>query len=162
MLVHPPQVLHGVRLGVDVDGRLLHDVEAAHFVEAEGVVDVVVCEEDGVAAPELRGEGLLAQVGRGVDQHRARVAGGVGKLDGGAGAEAGVARIGAGADGAVAGDGGDASRGAGAEKSEAHRSEPRRRALGEPAYRRRSSKIAGLATAPAEQAPSGRAGQPGR
>ena len=41
-----------LRLGVDVDRLALHGVEAPEFVDAEGVVDVVVGEDHGVAARE--------------------------------------------------------------------------------------------------------------
>ena len=41
---------HGVLVGVDIDW-LIHDlIESSDFVEAEGVIDMVVCIEDGVDA----------------------------------------------------------------------------------------------------------------
>ena len=45
----------------------LANVEGANIVEAEDVVGVAVGEEDGVEAIEADAEGLLAKVGRGVD-----------------------------------------------------------------------------------------------
>jgi hypothetical protein len=49
MPVHPPQVLGGPGIGVDVDRRFHQGVESAYLVEPERVIDVTVGEEDRVA-----------------------------------------------------------------------------------------------------------------
>ena len=120
VLVHAAEVVERVRFGVDVDRRLLHGVEAADLIEAEGVIDVVMGVDDRVAACEAGAEGLLAQVGRGVDQDGAVVPGGIGELQARAGAEAAVARVGRCAHSAGAADEGNARAGACAEEGEAH------------------------------------------
>ncbi len=107
-------------VGVDVD-RGVHDlVESSDFVKPEGVIDMVVCIEDGVNAGDFFAEDLLAQVWRGVDEDDAVDTIGIGELDGGAGSGAGVSGIGGSACGAIAGNDGDACRGAGAEEAEFH------------------------------------------
>lgn len=47
---------HGVLIGVDVDGEFHDLVEAPDFVKAEGMVDMVVCIEDGVDARDILSE----------------------------------------------------------------------------------------------------------
>ena len=98
----------GVFLGVDLDRRLLHHVEPADLIKPEGVIDVVVREEDRVAARQAVPQRLLPKVRPGVDEDRARAACGIDKLDGGGRAQARVARIGRSADRAPAADGGHA------------------------------------------------------
>ena len=107
-------------VGVDVDG-LIHDlVESSDFVEPEGVIDMVVCIEDGVDAGDFFAEDLLAQVWGGVDEDDAVDSLGIGELDGGRCACAGVSGIGGGACWAIACDDGYACGGACAEESEFH------------------------------------------
>lgn len=118
--VDAAEVVEDARLGVEVDGCVHDGVEASDLVEAEDVIDVVVCDEDGVEAVEPLAEGLLAQVRPGVEEESARRAAGVGPPEARAGAEAVVARVGGGADGAGASDGGDTRGGSGAEEGEAH------------------------------------------
>ena len=101
-------------VGVDVDG-LIHDlIESADLVEPEGVIDMVVCIEDGVDAGDVLAEDLLAQVWGGIDEDDAVDAIRVGELDGCAGAGAVVAWVCGGAGGAITCDDGDACGGAGA------------------------------------------------
>src|SRR5579859_6409738 len=52
---------------VDGQGRFLANVEGANVVETENVVGVPVGEQDGVKAIESNTQGLLAEVGSGVD-----------------------------------------------------------------------------------------------
>ena len=104
------QYAEGFFRAVDRERRFLADVERANVVEPEDVVGVVVGEEDGVEAIEADAEGLLAKVGRGVDDDVLAVAR---KEEGGA--EAVIVRILRGADTAVAGERGDAHGSAGAE-----------------------------------------------
>ena len=85
----------------------------ADVVEAEDVVGVAVGEEDGVEFGDAGAEGLVAEVGRGIDDDIAVV---VAQPDGGA--EAVVTRVGGGADVAIAADGRDADGGAGTEDGE--------------------------------------------
>jgi len=109
-----------VGVGVDVD-RGVHDlVESADLVEPEGVIDMVVCIEDGVNTSDFFAKDLLAQVWGGVDEDDTVDAIGVGELDGGAGSGAGVSGIGGGACWAIAGNDGDACGGSGAEEAEFH------------------------------------------
>jgi hypothetical protein len=88
----------------------LPDVERPNIVEPEDVVGVVVGEENGVEAIEADAEGLLAKIGRGVDDDVLAVAR---KEEGGA--ETVIVRVFGGADATVAGERGDAHGGAGAE-----------------------------------------------
>ena len=68
-------VAEGGGAGVERDGlAALDGVDAADVVKAEEVVDVGVGDEGGVDAPDVGAEGLLAEVGRGVDED-AEVAG---------------------------------------------------------------------------------------
>lgn len=63
VLVDPGERGHCVLVGVDVNW-LFHDlIESADFVEAEGVVDMVVCIEDRVDAGDVLAENLLAEIG---------------------------------------------------------------------------------------------------
>lgn len=56
MLVDAGERVHGVLVGVDVDGEFHDFVEAPDFVEAEGVIDMVVCIKDGVDARDIFSE----------------------------------------------------------------------------------------------------------
>lgn len=94
----------------DGDTVTLQEVEGANVVEAKDVVGVRVGEEHRIQAFDSGAEGLIAQVGRGIDQD-ARVV----ELEQHGGAQAFVARIGRQADFAVAADHGDTDAGAGAE-----------------------------------------------
>ena len=112
MLIDTGEGGHGVFVGVDVNG-LIHDlVESADFVEPEGVVDMVVCIEDGVDAGDILAEDLLAEVGGGVDEDNAVDAVGVGELDGGTCAGSVVAWVCGGTGWAITCDDGDACGGA--------------------------------------------------
>ena len=95
---------------VDRERRFLADVERANVVEAEDVVGVAVGEQDGVEAIEADAEGLLAEIGCGVDDDVLAVAR---KQEGGA--QAVIVRIFRGADAAIACERGHAHGGAGAE-----------------------------------------------
>ena len=114
MLIDTREGAHGVIIGVDVYWLIHHLVESADLVEPEGVIDMVVCIEDGINPGDVLAEDLLAQVWGGVDEDDAIDAVRVSELDGGAGACAVVARICGGAGGAIACDDGDACGGAGA------------------------------------------------
>lgn len=105
--------VEGVGAAVDGDVGLLPEIKGADIVEAEDVVGVAVSEENGVEFGDAGAEGLVAEVGGGVDDDFAAPV-----ADPGGGAEAAVAGIGRGADGAIAGDGRDADAGAGAEDGE--------------------------------------------
>ena len=98
---------------VDGDGSGLTEVEGTDVVKAENVVGVAVGEEDGVELGDADAEGLVAEVGGGVDDNVAVVEA---KPDGWA--EAVVAGVGGGADVAIAADGGDADAGPGTEDGE--------------------------------------------
>jgi len=98
---------------VNGHGGALTDVEGANVVEALNVIGVAVSEKNGFEAVEVRGEGLGAEIGGGVNDDVLAVAG---EEDGGA--QALVVRVGGLADGAVAADGGDSHGGAGAEDRE--------------------------------------------
>ncbi len=77
---------HGMFVGVDVDW-LIHDlVESADLVEPKGVIDMVVCIEDGVDAGDVLAEDLLAQIWGGINEDDAIDTIGIGELDGCAGA----------------------------------------------------------------------------
>ena len=68
---HAGQRVVGRRLGVDFERGVHGGVEAAQVVEAEDVVGVGVGDEDRVEATEFRPQGLVAQVGGGVDENLA-------------------------------------------------------------------------------------------
>ena len=74
--------------GVDGDIVFLHEVEGANIVEAEDVVGVGVGVEDGVEAVDLVAEGLIAEIGRGVNEDAL-----VAEAQEDRGAEAFVARV---------------------------------------------------------------------
>ena len=59
--------LEGFFGAVHGDCALLTDVEGANVVEAEDVVSMTVGEENGIKAIEANAQGLLAEVGSGVD-----------------------------------------------------------------------------------------------
>jgi len=61
--------LEGLCGTVHGDCALLADVKGANVVEPEDVIGVAVGEEDGVEAIETDAQGLLAKVGRGVDDY---------------------------------------------------------------------------------------------
>lgn len=107
---------YGVECGlarVDGDGSGLAEVEGANVVEAENVISVAVGEKDGVELRDADAEGLVAKIGRGVDDDVFVV---IAKPDGGA--KAIIAGIGGSADVAIAADGGNADAGTGAEDGE--------------------------------------------
>src|SRR5580692_1815015 len=62
-------------VAVDRKRRALADIEGANIVETENVVGVAVREKNCVEAIESDAEGLLAEVGGGVDDHVLAVAG---------------------------------------------------------------------------------------
>jgi hypothetical protein len=103
--------------------------ERAEVVHAEDVVGVVVRVEDGVEVGEVLADGLSVEVGAGVDEDVAGVAGRIFETDqyGRAGAAVGrVGKVGVGADGAGAAQRGNAHAGAAAEKGEgSHKAEIR-------------------------------------
>ena len=72
--VDPPQMFQRVGLGVDVDRRFHRHVEPANLVEAEGVVDVIVREQDRIAPIDPFPQDLLTKIRRGVDQDGPRLA----------------------------------------------------------------------------------------
>ena len=108
-----PEVVHGGVGGVDGEGFVRAEGEAAEFVEAHDVVGVGVGDEGGVEVADTGAEALLAEVRAGVDEPL-----GVAVIDEEGAAEPLVARVGGEADWAIAGDHGDASGGAGAEERE--------------------------------------------
>ena len=102
------QCLEDLRLRVDPD-RLAHEgVVPPDLVQAEDVVDVGVGDEDGVAAIEPVPQGLLAVIGRDVDQDRPGVAGGIDEPERGPASESSIPRIVRATDRAVASDAGNA------------------------------------------------------
>ena len=87
------QMLEGVRLSVHGD-RFFHDrVEAAHVVQPEGVIDVIVGIDDAITSHDFVSQHLLAQIGGGVDQDDARIAVGIGELNARSWSSPPVARI---------------------------------------------------------------------
>ena len=103
----------GLRAAVDGDGAGLAEIEGADVVEAEDVVGVAVSEEDGVEFGDADAEGLVTEIGRGVDDDVFVI-----ETDPDGGAEALIARVVRGADVSIAADGWDADTGAGAEDGE--------------------------------------------
>src|SRR5581483_1845470 len=81
------------------------EAERAQVVEAQDVIGVAVGVEHGVERADAFADGLLAEVGRGVDEHGVAI-----ELHQHRGTRAPVARIAGGAHGAAAADGGDAHR----------------------------------------------------
>ena len=69
VLIHPPQMVHRSRLGIDVDRSLHHHVEAADLVKAEGVIDMVVREENGNTSIDALPKSLLAKIGGCIDEY---------------------------------------------------------------------------------------------
>ena len=104
------QGLEGGSVGIDGKNGVLAEVVRADVVEAHDVVGVSVGEEDGVEAIEFCAQGLLAKIGRGVNDDELAVAG-----EEQGRAEAIVAGIGGGAHAAMATGRGHAHGGAGAE-----------------------------------------------
>jgi len=98
---------------VDGHGGALADVEGANVVEALDVIGVAVSEKNGFEAIKVRGEGLGAEIGGGVNDDVLAIAG---EEDGGT--QALVVRVGGLADGTMAADGGDSHGSAGAENGE--------------------------------------------
>jgi len=98
---------------VDGHGGALADVEGANVVEALDVIGVGVGEKNGFETFQVRGEGLSAEIGGGVNDDVLAIAG---EEDGGA--EALVVRIGGLANGTMAADGGDSHGSAGAKNGE--------------------------------------------
>jgi hypothetical protein len=82
VLIDALEGVHSVSIGVDVDGGAHDLVEPSDLVEPEGVIDMVVCIEDGIDAGDALAEDLLAEVGRGVDEDDAVDPIRVGELDG--------------------------------------------------------------------------------
>lgn len=118
VLVDAEERLHRVIVGVDINRRLHHRVESADLVEPEDVIDVVVREQDRVAAPQVVPKRLLTQIGGRVDEDRAFLTGVVDELNRRPGASARVTRVDGGADLAVARDLRHAAGRPGAEKDE--------------------------------------------
>ena len=108
-----PEVVHGGVGGVDGEGFVRAEGEAAEFVEAHDVVGVGVGDEGGVEVADVGAEALLAEVWAGVDEPLGEAV-----IDEEGAAEPLVAGVGGETDRAVAGDHGDASGGAGAEERE--------------------------------------------
>lgn len=93
VFVDTPEVFHGVWFCVEVYWCAHDGVESSDLVEAEGVVYVVVCEEDGVASWECCAECLLSEVRSCVEEDDALVAEVVVVDDGCARAESGVTGV---------------------------------------------------------------------
>jgi hypothetical protein len=106
----------GLLGAVDGQSGALADVEGTNVVEALDVIGVAVGEKDGCEAIQVRGEGLGAEVGCGVNDD---VLGIAGEEDGGT--QTLVVRIGGLTDGAVATDGRDSHGCAGTEDGEMER-----------------------------------------
>jgi len=105
---------HGVFIGVDID-RLIHDlVKPADFIEPEGVIDMVMCEEDGIDAGDALAEDLFTEIRGGVYENDSVDAGGIGELDSCRCSRAYVAWVCGGARFAIACDNGDSRGGASA------------------------------------------------
>lgn len=84
VLVHTRERVHRVLIGVDVDGLFHHFVETTNFVESEGVIDMVVSEEDRVDSGDVFTKNLLAEIRRGIDHDDTINTLGIGELDRGA------------------------------------------------------------------------------
>ena len=110
----PPDLRRGLRYRVGRDRLvLLQRVEAPHIVESEDMVGMRMGEEHGIDLPDPVCDGLLAEIGRGIEQD-----GDATQAQVEARTQAPVARIGRSADGAVAADHRHAGGGAGTEEEE--------------------------------------------
>jgi hypothetical protein len=85
VLIDPPQVVEGVRLGVDVDRCLHRDVESADFIQAKGVINMVMGEQDRITAINSRSKYLLTKIRRGIDQDGPWLVLSINESDGGRG-----------------------------------------------------------------------------
>ena len=94
------QIVQRPLVAVTRNRRLLHHVEAAHFVESHDVIGVAVRIDNGVDASDAVRERLHAQVRRRVDEHRRPAVG----LNQDGRARSFVARIGRAAGAALAAD----------------------------------------------------------
>src|SRR6516165_6420239 len=73
VLVDAADALHGPAVGVNGNRHVLPEVKDADIIQSEDVVGVLVGEDDGVQPSHPGAQGLLAKVGRGIDDDRPSV-----------------------------------------------------------------------------------------
>jgi hypothetical protein len=105
---------------MQVDRAALYRIEASHFIKPEAVINVIVREQDRVAALQVCTNRLNAKVRPCVEQYDTRLAFCVFKLQHSAGAKALVSRVAARAHIARAPDHRNARRSACAQKRKTH------------------------------------------
>ena len=66
-------IVHGPAVGINGNRHVLPEVKDADIIQSEDVVGVLVGEDDGVQPSHPGAQGLLAKVGRGIDDDRPSV-----------------------------------------------------------------------------------------
>lgn len=93
VFVHALKRVHRVVVGEDINRRTHHRVEPSNFVQSENVINVIVREEDAIAALNFGSQRLLAQIRPCIEQNHPFLTGLVVEYECGTRTQPFVARI---------------------------------------------------------------------